>query len=196
VVGSVLNGSAAIDRARNVAIHDLGWSGEVIAVQLGESNDVWFAGPAVLRIAPTPGRSNLIVEARVVNALPAAVGYPVVLGSGVWDGRHAIPVDFEFATLALDDLDVENLARSITALSPDLLRVIAGCLTHRLRTPGATERIRAYAVLRETWALHKWIANWPERRNIHAWEPTRRLRAIADGTSWVTPLLSGEFRRP
>ena len=112
-------------------------------------------------------------------------------GNAVWDGRHAIPVDFEFATLAPDDLDVENLARSITALSPDLLPVVAGCLTNRLHTTGATERIRAYAVLRETWALHKWIANSPEQRNIHDWEPTRRLRSIAEGTSWVTTLLSG-----
>jgi hypothetical protein len=302
----MLNHSAAIDRATRVSSRHLGWAGGVIPVQLGESNDVWFAGPAALKMAKTPGRSNLLVEARVVAALPATVGYPEVLGSGVeedhewmatarlagdnlgacwprldaaereravidlclrvdaigstpldglpnldpspfyrldrlqaatdldqigagldtvtiralhaildeglvamtgtpyvlahsdagpgnavWDGRQAIPVDFEFATLAPEDLDIENLARSITTLSPTFLPVVARSMVHRLHTPGAAERIRAYAVLRDTWALRGWIANWPERRNIHDWEPTRRLRSIADGTSWVTTLLSG-----
>ena len=99
-VESVLNGSTAIDRATRISKHHLGWRGEVIAVQLGESNDVWFAGPAVLRIAQTPGRSNLIAEARVVNALPAAVGYPVVLGSGVEDDHEWMAI----ARLAGDNL--------------------------------------------------------------------------------------------
>jgi len=40
-------------------------------------------------------------------------------GNAVWDGEHAIPIDFEFASLGPADLDIENLARSLTQLTPD-----------------------------------------------------------------------------
>ena len=179
-------------------------------------------------MAKTPGRSNLLVEARAVAALPSVVGYPEVLGSGVEEDHEWMAT----ARLAGDNLgacwprlDAAERERAIidlclrvdaigstpldglpnldpspfyrldrlqaATLSPTFLPVVGRSMVHRLHTPGAAERIRAYAVLRDTWALRGWIANWPQRRNIHDWEPTRRLRSIADGTSWVTTLLSG-----
>ncbi len=106
----------------------------------------------------------------------------------VWDGRTAVPVDFEFATIGPADLDIDGLARAAIDWDPALLRVVAECLGDLLQAPGAQERVRAYAVLRDLWGLGKWIANAPERRNIGAWRPTRNLRAHANRSSWVSTL--------
>lgn len=109
--------------------------------------------------------------------------------NAVWDGRSAIPVDFEFATVGPADLDLDGLARSAIDWDASLLRVVAVCLGDLLHAPGAEERLRAYAVLRDLWGLSKWIVNAPERRNIATWQPTLNLRAHANRSSWVSTLL-------
>jgi scyllo-inosamine 4-kinase len=108
--------------------------------------------------------------------------------NAVWDGRSAIPVDFEFATIGPADLDIDGLARSTIDRDGTLLYVVAECLGELLHAPGAEERIRAYAVLRDLWGLGKWIANAPERRNIATWRPTLNLQAHANRSSWVSTL--------
>lgn len=283
----------------------LGRTGALRRIELGESNHVWFAGDIVIRMATAPGHSDLCAEADLVTALPAAVGYPAVVGSGVedghdwmateriagenlgrvwpdltiperlraiedlyarlehvhrtdpgridparstpfyaldpaaasrdldglhdiledstmrilqeildnafeaiplvpralvhtdtgpgntvWDGRRAVPVDFEFACLGPADLDVESLARSLRD-EPVLLRRLSDRAGPELATAGAYERILGYAVLRDVWAVGKWIAIWPERKGIENWQPVAGLRAHAAGTSWVTQLFPG-----
>ena len=132
----------------------------------------------------------------LADGFDAITGQPVVLnhtdagpGNTVWDGEHAIPIDFEFASLAPADLDIENLARSLAHLTPDALDLLTPLVHDQVAAPGGALRLRAYAVLRDTWAVSKWIAHAPERRNIHQWGPVRNLRAHADRTSWVSHLL-------
>jgi hypothetical protein len=108
--------------------------------------------------------------------------------NAVWDGRSAIPVDFEFATIGPADLDIDGLARSAIDWDAALLRVIAECLGDLLHTSGAEERLRAYAVLRDLWGLGKWVANAPESRNIATWRPTLNLQAHANRSSCVSTL--------
>ena len=73
----------------------------------------------------------------------------------VWTGTAAIPVDFEFVCLGPADLDLEMLFRSLNELrdpgaSDHLVRLAAPLL----ELPGARERLRGYAVLRDLWALN------------------------------------------
>lgn len=110
-------------------------------------------------------------------------------GNAVWDGEHAIPIDFEFATLGPADLDIENLARTLTHLAPDGLALLNPLVHDQLAIPGGMPRLRTYAVLRDTWAVSKWIANAPQRRNIDQWGPVRNLQAHARGSSWTSKLL-------
>lgn len=108
--------------------------------------------------------------------------------NAVWDGRSAIPVDFEFATVGPADLDIDGLARAAIDWDAALLPVVAECSDDLLHAPGAPERVRAYAVLRDLWGLGKWIANAPERRNIATWRPTQNLQAHANRSSWASTL--------
>lgn len=122
-------------------------------------------------------------QAKVLNHTDAGPG------NAVWDGAHAIPIDFEFATLGPADLDIENLARTLTHITPDGLDRLKPLVHDQLATPGGMLRLRTYAVLRDTWAVSKWIANAPQRRNIDQWGPVRNLRAHARGSSWTSKLL-------
>lgn len=112
-------------------------------------------------------------------------------GNTVWDGRRAIPVDFEFACLAPSDLDIDNVARSLAHDAVDQLEPFKLLVRDQISAPGAAARLRAYAVLRDSWAVSKWIAHAPQRRNIDDWEPVRELRAHATGTSWTSAFVSG-----
>jgi aminoglycoside phosphotransferase len=109
-------------------------------------------------------------------------------GNTVWDGKHAIPIDFEFATLGPSDLDIENLGQSLSQLSPNGLDLLKPLIRDQLTKPGGLSRLRAYAVLRDTWAVAKWVANAPERRNIEHWGPVRNLHAHANRSSWPSHL--------
>jgi hypothetical protein len=59
----------------------------LVRVDQGQSNDVWFAGDIVIRMSRRPGGTSLLSEARVVTALPSAVGHPPVLASGIEDAH-------------------------------------------------------------------------------------------------------------
>jgi len=129
------------------------------------------------------------------DGFDAMAGQPLVLnhtdagpGNAVWDGERAIPIDFEFASLGPADLDIENLARSLTQLTPNGLHLLKPLVHDQLATPAGMSRLRAYAVLRDAWAVSKWIANAPERRNIQQWAPVRNLYAHAHGSSWTSTL--------
>jgi phosphotransferase family enzyme len=111
-------------------------------------------------------------------------------GNAVWDGRKAIPVDFEFACIGPSDLDIENLARQWHD-EPEILNRLREIARPILAADGAYERILGYTVLREIWAVGKWIGNWPERRGIESWQPVCALREHAAGTSWVAQLFPG-----
>lgn len=123
-----------------------------------------------------------------IQAIPRAVVHTDAgPGNAVWDGRRAIPVDFEFACVGPADLDVENLARN-THDQPYLLQRLAELAKPVLVADGAYERILGYSVLRDLWAIGKWIAIRPGREGIENWEPVRGLRSHAAGTSWVARL--------
>lgn len=53
----------------------------------GFSNLTWLAGGLAIRIAPEPGDNRLLREARLAAVLPALVGYPRVIDSGIRDGH-------------------------------------------------------------------------------------------------------------
>jgi len=110
-------------------------------------------------------------------------------GNTVWDGEHAIPVDFEFACLGPADLDLENIGRSLASDQPELLTAFGEQAHDLLLRPGAATRLAAYAVLRDLWALQGWVTNWPERRNVDTWGPMCNLHAHAAGTSWVNAVV-------
>ncbi len=54
----------------------------------GWTNCVWIAGDLVLRISPDAGGDRIRREAALGMRLPASVGYPKVLGTGVLDGHE------------------------------------------------------------------------------------------------------------
>jgi aminoglycoside phosphotransferase len=300
--GGAINAGVSDPQARAAAVLTrLGRPGTPVRVEHGESNHVWFAGDVVIRISAAPGDGHLLGEAALARVLPAAVGYPTVLGCGVegghewmateridgdnlgqiwpdltsaeqaravedlytrldavhrtdldavddshqtpfyaltparatrqlrwrdvldpaparrlaailddgfaavaaapralvhtdagpgntvWDGQRAIPVDFEFACVGPADLDVENLGRSLWQ-QPELLARLATLAQPVLATTGAYERLLCYAVLRDLWALGKWLAVSPDRTGIQDWQPMLALREHADGASWVARL--------
>jgi len=78
----------AVGRATLIARSCLGRDVAVERVEHGESNDVWFAGNIVLRVAAQPGSSDLLSEAGLVARLDPSVGYPTVVGSGIHDGHE------------------------------------------------------------------------------------------------------------
>src|SRR3954464_15460451 len=52
------------------------------------TNEVWYAGPWVVRINSRPRRGNLRHEAQIAELLPAEVGYPEVLHFGEDDSAE------------------------------------------------------------------------------------------------------------
>lgn len=136
------------------------------------------------------------IERRLVAMRDALPAVPYALahtdahpGNTIWDGHHAIPIDFEFACVAPDDLDVESVFRSFAAEPESATHRDLAALTHcALARPGARDRIVGYAVLRDVWALTKWLNNATERDDIETWAPWRNLHAHIHGTSWVAQL--------
>ena len=110
-------------------------------------------------------------------------------GNTVWDGQHAIPIDFEFACVGPSDLDVECIFRGFAAKPNSSITRDLAALTHdALARPGACDRIVGYAVLRDTWALTKWLSTGTDHADLETWAPVLNLRAHVHGTSWVAQL--------
>jgi aminoglycoside phosphotransferase len=119
----------------------------------------------------------------------------------VWDGRQAVPVDFEFACVAPADLDLEHLLRTVFSQpgGPRAAGRVVDSAADLLKLPGARARLRGYAVLGDLWGLHRWLRHaeatgsldlWgADADDIHTWAPWRDLHAHADGTSWLADLL-------
>lgn len=90
----------AAARASRIADR-LGIEGDPDLSSNGWSNHVWLYRDAVIRLAARVGCGSLAVEAEIVPRLPAAVGYPRILGTGMIDG---------YEWMALERLPGDNLA--------------------------------------------------------------------------------------
>ncbi|RKT82228.1 scyllo-inosamine 4-kinase [Saccharopolyspora antimicrobica] len=54
----------------------------------GWTNHTWLADELVIRVAPEPGPGDLLRELKLVELLPAEVGYPAIVDAGVRDGHE------------------------------------------------------------------------------------------------------------
>lgn len=107
-------------------------------------------------------------------------------GNAVWDGRAAVPVDFEFACVGPMDLDLERLARETANADEAIWRAVGReIVLAALHNPGGAARLRYYAVLFDLWAYRKWIDKAPTATDKESWAPTRNLVAAAEGKSWT-----------
>ncbi|GHF52177.1 hypothetical protein GCM10010218_36990 [Streptomyces mashuensis] len=68
----------------------------------GRTNVTWIGGGVVVRVAGTPGATDLRREAALAAVLPPQAGYPRVLGSGTTRGREWM-VTAEIPAENLDD---------------------------------------------------------------------------------------------
>jgi hypothetical protein len=118
----------------------------------------------------------------------------------VWDGTNAVPVDFEFASLAPEDLDLECVLRTVALQTgPSPATTLLEHATDLMARPGAKARLWGYAVLRDMWGLRGWLryangggdlSGWgAETHDIHTWGPWLHLRGHVDRTSWLGNLL-------
>src|SRR4051812_28886153 len=78
------DGAAANARA-DAVLHRFGTSVAAAWNPHSASNDVWLAGAVCLRMSRRAGADGLFDEAQLASVLPAAVGYPPVLATGVED---------------------------------------------------------------------------------------------------------------
>lgn len=114
----------------------------------------------------------------------------------VWDGRNAVPIDFETASVAPADLDLEHVLRTLARHGePNPAAALLEQAADLLARPGTGSRLRGYAVLRDLWGLRGWLlyaraggdlAAWgadPDDRRT--WEPWLNLQHHANGTSWL-----------
>ncbi len=107
----------------------------------------------------------------------------------VWDGRRAVPIDFEFCCVGPADLDLEHLAGEIIrSADSTLIKELRRLIGPRLAEPGAIDRLRCYAILYGLWALTKWIANDPDSPAKATWQPALDLHAHAESDGWVDRL--------
>lgn len=54
----------------------------------GWTNTTWLTDELVIRVATEPGAADLLREERLVKLLPAEVGYPTIIDSGVCQGHE------------------------------------------------------------------------------------------------------------
>jgi aminoglycoside phosphotransferase len=54
----------------------------------GWTNATWLAGEFAVRVAPTAGPAELLREAGLASCLPAQVGYPDIIDTGVLHGHE------------------------------------------------------------------------------------------------------------
>ena len=128
----------------------------------------------------------------------AVIACPVILAhtdasasNAIWtpDSR-AIPIDLEFACVAPEDLDLEHLFRTLYALDdPATSAALADVASDLLTRPGASTRLRGYAVLRDLWSLRAWGRSTDFRTEAEAGFPLGHLRRHAASTSWLEDVL-------
>lgn len=141
---------------------------------------------------------------RMFEAMPSS---PVVLThtdagphNAVWDGRHAVPVDFETAAVAPPDLDLECLLRTLNLHpGPSPAHTVLQEAGDLLARPGAGDRLLGYAVLRDLWESRSWLGDLRAGGRLQdheadvndptTWLPVRQLRRHVSGTSWMADLL-------
>jgi aminoglycoside phosphotransferase (APT) family kinase protein len=160
-----------------------------------------------------PSESRVLRDAldRFWSAVPGA---PLVLNHGdltldnaMWHAGQVVALlDFEFALMAPIQLDLNHLVKC--AFGPqDAVHLLATADlqgTHQLRQavkqlalpllaqPGQGDLLMGYAILLELWLLELWLAHPEGEGPLEQWEPLRRIRSLADGTSgYLAPLLSG-----
>jgi hypothetical protein len=113
-----------------------------------------------------------------------------VLSNIVWTGSAALPIDLEFACVGPADLDADCVGREV--VSRDDPAAIAGlrvAFESILQSPGAVDRLRCYAVLRDLWAVGKWVQNDPTLTDSATWEPVVALIADTRQSGWLDQLL-------
>jgi hypothetical protein len=59
-----------------------------------------------------------------------------------------------------------------------------------VRRRDGLDRLRAYGVLRDLWALGKWIEHDPALTDAQTWEPVTALIDDTHHASWVDQLLA------
>lgn len=75
-------GSPAARLRATAALAEAGLSGLPIERVASNANEVWFAGPYVLRVCPVPDGWQLSNEAHIAAHLPAGVPHPTIVASG------------------------------------------------------------------------------------------------------------------
>lgn len=112
------------------------------------------------------------------------------LNNTVWDGRSAVPVDFEFAWIGPVDLDLDRPAREIvTAGDGQAIAALRRLLDAVLHDEQAITRLRYYTVSWNLWALGKWLAKDPAAADALTWGPTLELLRDCQGKTWIDELL-------
>jgi thiamine kinase-like enzyme len=118
----------------------------------------------------------------------------------VWDGTHAVPIDFEFAAMASADLDLEHVFRTLASQGePNPASVLLEQASDLLARPGAQDRVWGYAVLRDLRLLRGWLRytraggdlqKWgADTADLRIWTPWLHLQAHATRTSWLAEVL-------
>lgn len=102
-------------------------------------------------------------------------------GNVLWNGSAAVPIDFEFACAGPAEMDVENLIRSFEEPAWPWILAAVGPYLARSRS---RERLACLAILRDLWALGKWLDRCPRPFDIDTWEPWLALREHARRASW------------
>lgn len=130
----------------------------------------------------------------------------VTMGNAIWrDGHVVCLLDFEFAVTAPAELDAHSLLRGVDAQAdePDsvadpggagrrrLQETLARAVLPALRAPGASARLRGYAVLFQLWSMLGWLRRRDEGEDFTAWRPFRLLTALADEDgAYLAPVLA------
>lgn len=120
----------------------------------------------------------------------------------VWSGASSIPVDFEFACIAPIDLELESLFRTLSAQpGPDVSYHLAELADELISLPGARERLRGYALLRDLWVLRTWLGADPRRwrppaAGDHPWRlwEVLQLHGHPRGANWLARLRRWDAR--
>lgn len=113
---------------------------------------------------------------------PTMVHTDIHPGNVQWHGEVIALLDFEFATQAPPDLDLDSLVGIPAQIAVGELPVSAADLAPDLAASrDGRVRLHGYAVLRELWALELWWDS-PEWRDHHAdvaeWRPRRDLEGL------------------